>query len=237
MLIMRIFNNILIVLIGALITFSSPNSYAADMSQIYNELEDYLHNELSNRYHGKIVIKPTRLDGRFKLKSCDLPYEYELPARASVGSRTTVIVSCQSPSWSMYLPVDVAVYNNAVVNVRPISRGEIINSDDLAIQKANITTLSHGFFDDMNEVIGLSATQNIKMNTVIKPRLIEKPVIINRGDLVSIIGKARGFEIRTSGIAMTEGTMGSSIQVKNTTSKKIIDSTVAGPGKVIVHTR
>lgn len=208
-----------------------------DISTIYDELEEYLYNELSNRYHGSIVIKPTKIDNRFKLKHCDAPYDYSLPAKASIGSRTTVLISCSSPYWSMYLPVDVAVYNDAVVNKRPISRGETITVDDLTMQKANITTLSHGFFDNINDVAGLSATQNIKMNTIIKPRLIEKPIIISRGDLVSIIGKARGFEIRTSGIAMTDGTMGSSIQVKNTSSKKIIDGIVAGAGKIIVHSR
>ena len=137
-------------------TISLASEYA-NISEIYPEIQDFLYSELSGRYHGTIIIKPSKLDDRFKLRACEQPYEYELPARSQIGNRTTIIVSCPYPAWSMYIPVNVAIYNDAVLTRRPLSRGEIVGPEDLDIQKVNIASLTHGFFNSIDEVVGLSA--------------------------------------------------------------------------------
>ena len=51
-------------------------------------------------------------------------------------------------------------------------------------------------------------------------------------DLVTLIGRAAGIEVRAAGKAMADGGRGSRVRVQNSNSKRIVEVTVTAPGVV-----
>jgi len=58
---------------------------------------------------------------------------------------------------------------------------------------------------------------------------------VRRGDQVVISARSGGINVRMQGEALSGGTLGQQISVRNLTSQRVIRARVAGPGQVEVE--
>jgi flagella basal body P-ring formation protein FlgA len=63
---------------------------------------------------------------------------------------------------------------------------------------------------------------------------IAEPIVVHKGDLVTVALNTPGMQLTAQGKAMEDGAMGASIRIANTQSNRVIDAVVAGPNQVMI---
>ncbi len=118
---------------------------------------------------------------------------------------------------------------------RPIGRGERLRKDMLRSEPVVINENRHGGFRDPEHMIGMQARRTIRPGTAITPRMLEKPLAVERGDRVVISAGSDVFSITTRGEAVRSGRVGEQIPVINENSGRRVRGRITKPGHVAIN--
>ena len=114
-------------------------------------------------------------------------------------------------------------------------RNDVIKKDDIEWIKVRSHKLRNGVLQDDEEIIGMAAKRRITSNTPLISNYLQRPKLVNKGDLVTISLTSQGLQLTTRGRAQDSGSKGDIIRIKNNKSKKIIEAKVIGEDMVIVN--
>jgi flagella basal body P-ring formation protein FlgA len=117
----------------------------------------------------------------------------------------------------------------AVIPLRAIALGEVIKSSDVMIERRPKTEVIA-----IEEVLGLAAKRALKPGQVIRAGDVMKQELVGRNETVTIYYEAPGMVLTIRGKALDAGAMGDVVNVLNVQSKRTIQATVSGPGRVNV---
>jgi len=175
------------------------------------------------------------LDNRLRLQACDSVLDvFSTKGVVGLGNQT-IGVKCNSPvAWTVYVPVKVKVLKLVVVANRPLSSNKLITQGDIKLQQLDIGGLQHGYLNSTQLVIGQTLKYPVSMGSVIKPNSLEAQKIVHRGQQIMLVAMAGQMEVRMSGTALDDATLGQRVKVKNSTSKRIVEGIVDAPGIVKV---
>jgi len=124
--------------------------------------------------------------------------------------------------------VEVAVLNRA------IARGETVQAGDLTLERRRRETLPADVSPDAPALAGRVARRVLAAGTVLRANDLAKPEIVARGEVVTVFYEIPGMTLTLRGKASEAGAQGDTIAVVNPQSKKTLQATVIGPGKVVV---
>jgi flagella basal body P-ring formation protein FlgA len=185
---------------------------------------------------GDVEVSIDRLDPRLRLALCDQPLEGFWPKGARKMGSVSVGVRCNgSNTWSIYTRAKVAVFESVVVANRPLSRGESLDASDVELVREDLTRLSSGFYSQIEDVVGMEVRRPVRAGTVLGRGMVKAPILIHRGEKVSITASTGTVTVRMEGKALASGAKGDVITVMNLSSKHKIEATVAAPGVVKVR--
>lgn len=205
-------------------------------ASIISAIQTFVKQQSAINQFDKYTIQVGRLDSRLRLTPCDQPLETYLAPGAKLSGRTSVGVRCTSPKpWALYVPVTVNIIANVYKVARPMARGHIIREQDIVSAEYNLSHLSYGYFIKKENLLGQQVRRRLKQGQVITPNQVMQPLMIKRGEKVSLISESNSFAIRMNGKAMMNGALGDRIRVKNMSSKRIIEGTVTKNGEVTVY--
>lgn len=175
------------------------------------------------------------LDDRLRLQACGSALDV-FSTKAVVGlGHQTIGVKCHAPvAWTVYVPIKVKVIKLVVVATRPLSSNQLLKQDDLKLQQWDIGTLKHGYLNNPKLAIGQQLKYPISMGAVIKPNSLQTQNIVHRGEQIMLVAMAGQMEVRMSGTALDDATLGQRVKVKNSTSKRVVEGIVEAPGIVKV---
>ena len=117
----------------------------------------------------------------------------------------------------------------AVIPLRAIALGEVIKSSDVMIERRPKTEVIA-----IEEVLGLAAKRALKPGQVIRAGDVMKQELVGRNETVTIVYEAPGMVLTIRGKALDAGAMGDVVNVLNVQSKRTIQATVSGAGRVNV---
>ncbi|MEI7669004.1 MAG: flagellar basal body P-ring formation chaperone FlgA [Pseudomonadota bacterium] len=117
---------------------------------------------------------------------------------------------------------------------RQIKYGEIINQDDIDIDKQPSRKIRKNTITDVKEILGKSPKHIISSGRAIRTDEIASPTLIAKGARVTMIYKTKNIEIKTTGEAIDSGSKGDVIKLRNLTSKQIISGIVESSERVKV---
>ncbi len=187
--------------------------------------------------HSKsISLSTSQLDNRLRLQRCSRKLEaFWSPGARPIGN-TTVGVKCNGDKpWKIYVPVYIEAREKVWVANRHLTRGETLVASDASSQNLNISAHHRGYITDINKFIGYELKRSIKKGGILTPRSLEAPKLVKRGEKVILLAATNGVEIRMSGTALSDGSEGISIKVRNLSSRRIIEGIVIAPGIVKVR--
>lgn len=185
---------------------------------------------------GEYEITLTPLDARLHLPLCAQPLEAYTQSDITHAGRVAVGVRCNAENkWSIFTSAIIKVYQNVVVLAHPVERGELITPQHLTIERKDVSSLREDFATQADEIENKQAARHLDVGTILSSRHAIIPKIIKRGDKVIITSAKPGFTIQMNGQAMTEGSKGQQIKVKNDNSGRIISATVIEPGQVAAN--
>ena len=124
--------------------------------------------------------------------------------------------------------VEVAVLN------RPLARGETVQGADLSLERRPKDMLPADVSADAPALAGRVARRALGSGAVLRLGDLAKPEIVARGEIVTVFYEIPGMTLTLRAKASEAGAQGDAIAVVNPQSKKTLQATVVGPGKVAV---
>jgi flagella basal body P-ring formation protein FlgA len=205
------------------------------ITSIRQAAEQFILSQVSASNGRQVDAQAGHLDSRLRLSACDTPLETFLPAGGRTLGNTTVGVRCTGKTaWSLFVPVKVSMYEEVVVAARPLSRGRVIGTQDLLLAKKDLATLRAGYYTDVSQVLGKQVKRTISHGAALTTPMVKNTRQIKRGQRVSLVAGSGAIAVRMIGEALADGAAGDRIQVRNLSSKRIVEGTVLSPTTVQV---
>jgi flagellar basal body P-ring formation protein FlgA len=167
------------------------------------------------------------------LEKCkqDLYFYRSQPDRPPLR-RVSVQIQCKQPAWSIRARATVHAWIPVLLSKTTLRRGQVLGADTVYLKEIEVSGLYDGFFTHYDQVAHHRVAKRIRAGKVITLSALQQQTTISRGDEVIIEAKDAILWVSTKGIALEGGVMGERIQVQNLTSKKEIQATVTGKGRV-----
>lgn len=121
-----------------------------------------------------------------------------------------------------------------VVPIRALNRGEIIQATDVSIERRARDAAGQEFLGDAFSVIGKAARRSLSAGQLLRNADLQRQEVVARNEVVTVVFETPGLVLTMRGRAQEAGAQGDTINVMNIQSKKILQGTVLGPGRVSV---
>jgi flagella basal body P-ring formation protein FlgA len=119
-----------------------------------------------------------------------------------------------------------------VVPAHDIARGDTIGESDLTYATVDGAQLMSGVPTKMDEVKGMQARRMLSAGQPFRADDVRRPIVITKGQTVTMEFDAPGVQLTAMGRAMSEGGVGDNVTVQNPASYRMISAIVIAPGTV-----
>ncbi|HCV04752.1 flagellar basal body P-ring formation chaperone FlgA [Pseudoalteromonas sp. SSMSWG5] len=173
------------------------------------------------------------LDSRIPDRVCESPLSKEVPTTPPFNRQVTVQLKCEDiNSWTQYVHVRIIELEPVVVVTTHLSRGEVIRAEHLRLEMKPKQFVRTQYVQDESILIGSRIKRNLRDGT---PIVMSQVCMVCKGDNVTIYASLRGLRIKTTGIALEDGTLDELVRVKNKKSGKVLNARVDGVESVQVN--
>jgi flagella basal body P-ring formation protein FlgA len=187
--------------------------------------------------------------GRYKVMLADPGYQLTLPDAAQ--GRYDIAALTFDPARQSFTAalaytnaggdreyVRIAGAAAAVVTVpallRDVAPGETISDADLTTIEIAAGNLGAQILTQQTRIAGLAARRMLRANTPLQTYDVKKPVVIKKGELVTVTYAEDGIQLTAQGQAQAEAGLGDTVPILNTRSRRTIDARVTGSGAATV---
>jgi flagella basal body P-ring formation protein FlgA len=125
--------------------------------------------------------------------------------------------------------------NQALIYARNISSGDILGADDLE-WSSDAVAPSDGIADP-EAAIGKSARHALRAGAAAAVHDLVSPKVIKRDDLIAVVFEDEGISLTLQGKAMADASVGDTLAVINSQSKKVLEAVCVAPGQAVVGPR
>lgn len=129
---------------------------------------------------------------------------------------------------------DVRVRVNAVVLRAAISRGDRLTPEHLGQETLWMEPSGAPPVRSMPDALGAVAKTRLDAGSVLRTDHIEAPLVIRRGDLVSVHALAGGLTVRTRARALADAREGELVELSRARDRKPFVARAAGPGIAVL---
>ena len=119
-----------------------------------------------------------------------------------------------------------------VVPAHAIARGDTLAEGDLTYTTVDGAALMSGVPTKMDEVKGMQTRRMLSAGQPFRAEDVRRPIVISKGQTVTMQFVAPGVELTAMGRAMSEGGVGDTVTIQNPVSYRMISGTVIAPGTV-----
>ncbi|MGE5554156.1 MAG: flagellar basal body P-ring formation chaperone FlgA [Betaproteobacteria bacterium] len=148
-------------------------------------------------------------------------------------------------------PVDLTVNGEAQATLRPravisvrvpavvtregLARGSVIRPGQVDVVEVELARLPDGALRTLEEAEGKQVARSVPTGTPLSRTDVMVPVVIRRGDRVTLCAETGGLILTAQGLALEEGGIGEVIKVQNAQSNRTVEGVVRGAGQVLVN--
>ena len=119
-----------------------------------------------------------------------------------------------------------------VTATRSLSRGEIVHDSDVAFTMIELKAYRRQGFTSFSHIVGAKLKKNIRAGEVFERNDV---CVVCRNEKVIIKAVKGELTITTKGTALSDGSTGDQVRVKNDKSNRIIDGVVTGIAEITVY--
>jgi flagellar basal body P-ring formation protein FlgA len=117
---------------------------------------------------------------------------------------------------------------------RAVQKGDLVQRADLAIQRLPRRQAQQIGQIEIEDVVGKAAKRQIRAGQTIAATDFGAPIVVHKGDLVTLVVEMPGMTLTIRGQAQEAGATGDKVAVVNEQSKRQVYGTITGPGRVVV---
>jgi len=162
---------------------------------------------------------------------------WSLPTLHGHPARTILIAEQTSAQgnrrWNV--PVRLHWWTRAIVADRDLPTGTILSKSLMRPARADIAGHRGSIWQQPHALIGARLTRSVRGGEILSSRVVSMRPIMRRGQQVTILASMDGIRVRTRGVAMQKGSLGSQIRVRNSKSREILQANVLDAHTVRVY--
>lgn len=117
---------------------------------------------------------------------------------------------------------------------RALAPGDTIAAADIETMRVRAERLGSDAVLDRRTLIGKTPRRMLRPHEPLRVGDVQVPLLVHRGDLVTIVLETPTMRLTTQGKALADGAMGAMLQIANTKSNRLIDARVTGANTVAV---
>lgn len=174
------------------------------------------------------------LSPSFQLPHCDLDWQ-QLLLRPLQPGRNGLEIQCEQPWWKQNLAVQLHIYTEVAVLAQPVSAGQTLTATDISFVRHDTGALNNGYLTEPAQLLGMEIKRSLRSGTVLNTDMLAPPLLINRGEQLSIRIQRPGIRIEMKGTALEAGRRGQRIRVRNDQAQKTLTAVVIDKGLVQVE--
>ncbi len=129
----------------------------------------------------------------------------------------------------------VRIFKKVAVAARRLGRHEIIDRDDVRLEKRDITFLTDGYFEDRDSAAGKRTRRVINAGSILASSDVEDLPIVERGADVMVSVIIGSVTVTAKARALEDGAIGDRIVVRDLTTGKRLTVTVVGKGLAVLE--
>lgn len=115
-----------------------------------------------------------------------------------------------------------------------VEKGSVLDSSSVQMARVNYDSLPLDAEDTTEALIGKKVTQTIEPGIPFRKSYLARPVVVTKGSKVILKYSKGALQATASGTALSDGSQGSEIKIKNDSSQRIVSGWVVEPGLVSV---
>lgn len=212
-------------------TFAGTVKQTQPHDQIRQSVRQFVLEELSSE--DDVDVKVKRLDRRLKLPLCENDLDTFWPPGARRSGNVSVGITCEGVKpWKIYVQASILVLRNVAILDRPAVKGEILDKTMVRFEKRDVSRLGSTYLSDVDQLVGYRFRRSSTAGKVLQPKMLEVPLLVERGSRVTIIAETNALTVRMKGEAMADGSLGKIIRVKNLSSNRVIQGEIIAKGTV-----
>jgi flagella basal body P-ring formation protein FlgA len=200
-------------------------------------LADFVYSQ-ATAYHSEdygsrnINIETSKIDPRIAIPQCDEEFQLDMDPDALEQTHFSVRISCDSQDWYIYSTARLSFTQDVVVTNGNLGANTFLTADHLRIEQHDSSKIRNTGFQRIEDVIGAKTKYRARDGQPVVRRML---CYVCQGDRVTIAARVGGMQVKTTGIAQEDGTLGETIRVMNARSKKAVYGQVASTEEVIVR--
>jgi flagellar basal body P-ring formation protein FlgA len=229
---------ILLVATAALMLIATATAYATELQdhQQLRKLAETKALALSREQApsgAEVRVRASSIDPRLRLAACAVEPETFSPQNTRIGGTLSIGVRCPtSPSWSLYVPVQVEITTEVLVLATGRARGEVLGADDLRLERQDLARLNGGYLTDVSEAQDMVLRRAVRPGTVLNTSMLERPRLVQRGQRVRVIAGVGSLTVSGDGEALGDAAEGDRVRVRSMASRRIVEGVVDAQGQV-----
>jgi flagella basal body P-ring formation protein FlgA len=142
-------------------------------------------------------------------------------------------------SETVAVHAQVALPAAVVVAVRPLARGDMVRATDVMMQRgksgAKKADADDSAFSSIESVVGYEVTRPIAAGAVLTPASARKPLLVQRGEVVTVHAYSSGIHLKTTARSRQAGSEGDLVEVESLTDRSRYFARVSGVQQVEVY--
>ena len=220
-----------VLMTSGLLALLAPMGAHADNQALIQKVQQFLYEQTQTL--GEDVMIDLRPPSPH-LPVCIDPEPFLPNANQSPLGRVNVGVRCgENRRQVRYLQAQVDVIGGYAVATEDIPRGAAITAAMIGLQEGNLSDLSARAITDPQVIIGKVARRPIRSGSTLQPHDIQVPLLVERGQRVSVMAQGDAFRVSREGEAMDNGAEGERVRVRFG-SREILEARVIDDGLLMI---
>jgi flagella basal body P-ring formation protein FlgA len=149
------------------------------------------------------------------------------------------LVTVAAADGPVCFPLQVRLTHSPVVAVAAhgLPRGTVIRPEDVVLTNNVPQNEQGGAFRSADELIGRETTRSVLEGRPIDRDSVRSPLLVRRGDVVTVYARSAGIRIRTLARARDEGAQGDLVALEAIQDRKTFLARVCGVQEVEIYAR
>jgi len=175
-------------------------------------------------------------DSAWSMREAGRRFELEPDTADALGRvpLTLRVYENNRPVSTERLFVDVAVRRSVAVAAKTLHRGQIITESDLTTSTQWLDSSRTRPVTEPSKIVGQQTARLVRSGQIIENRDVRSPVVVKRGQLITVRALSGGLVVRTVARAKGDGAVGDVISVRNVRTRDEYQVEVCGPQEAIL---
>lgn len=138
------------------------------------------------------------------------------------------IGSLNGKSEQIEVEVNLSLPKTIVATVRRLPRGIVLQASDVElVYDINTSQQVQGFYS-IQDVVDKELTQAIGAGQILPTDIVRSPIVVRKGEVVTVISRAAGIAVSTNARANEDGGMGELVPVESLENREVYFAKVTG---------